>query len=302
MSEPSGYVAQRTEGPESRKRAIFSWFGLLIVLALAVAISWEPARGMYHNWRFRDSYYSHGCLVPVISIVLAWRKRDALKAAPLEPSRWGYVFLFGACGILLVGDFLGFRVFGQFAIIPMLVGLLLLFAGKQHALILWFPLAFLLFMVPLPPSMVQSLVFRTKLVATEAAVWTAFALHYPMISDGSFVHFGNDKLLIGEVCGGLRSLIALLAFGALMSYLSKTRLWAKLVLFAVSGPVALAANTLRILFLCVVAYHWGSESATGLVHDISGIMIFAVAFVFLFAIEGLLRRIAPARDRAKAEE
>ena len=127
-------------------------------------------------------------------------------------------------------------VFGQLSMIPMLGGLILFLLGRRHARILWFPVAFLIFMVPIPPSLTQSIVLHIKLLATEAAVRLAQLATLPIIRDGSFVHFGDDQLLVGEVCGGLRSLIALLAFGALMCYISKTRLWARILILAVSGP------------------------------------------------------------------
>jgi exosortase len=119
----------------------------------------------------------------------------------------------------------------------------------------------------------------------------------PMVRDGSFVHFGDDKLLVGEVCGGLRSLIALIAFGAIMSYISKTRVLARLLILLISGPVAIVSNMIRIFGLCVVGYFWGSSIAAGKFHDISGILIFVVAFILLFAFEAVLRRFAPEKSK-----
>ena len=78
-----------------------------------------------------------------------------------------------------------------------------------------------------------------------------------------------------------------------MAYVSKARWWAKILILLVSPAIAILANVSRIFFLCIIGYVWGSETATGTVHDVSGIGIFAVAFVMLFSVEALLRRIAP---------
>jgi exosortase len=122
------------------------------------------------------------------------------------------------------------------------------------------------------------------------------------VQDGSFVYLGSDdRLLVGDVCGGMRSLIALLAFGALMAYISKTRGWARIVILLISPAVAIVANVARIFFLCVVGYVWGSEAATGIVHDASGIGIFAFAFLLLFGAEAFLRKIAPARETEEGQ-
>jgi EpsI family protein len=113
-----------------------------------------------------------------------------------------------------------------------------------------------------------------------------------MVREGSFIHFGDDKLLVGDICGGLRSLIALLALGALVAYISPVKTWAKIALVLLAGPVAVLANIARIFFLCIVGYFYGSEFAAGKVHDFSGILIFAVAIVLFLMVEAPLRNWA----------
>ena len=271
--------------------ALYLYVGLSTVLFLWMY--WRSFDNLLFNWQVVDSYYSHGFLIPPISLYFIWAKRKLLLEAPLVPSTLGIPVLIFAGALLLLGDFLGFALFAQLSMIPTLLGLILIFLGKRHALLMWFPLLFLLFMIPIPYSLTTTVSFKIKLLATESAVQLAQAITLPMIRDGSYVYFGDDRLLVGEVCGGLRSLIALLAFGTIMSYISKTKLWARFVILAIAGPVAIIANILRIFFLCVVGHVWGSNVAVGTLHDISGIMIFAVAFIILFTIESLLRKIAP---------
>jgi len=127
----------------------------------------------------------------------------------------------------------------------------------------------------------------------------------PLVQQGSYVHWttgeGTDHLLVGEICGGLRSLIALLAFGALMAYISKTRNWARMIILLCSAPIAIIANVFRIFLLCVVGYYYGSHVAAGTFHDVSGYLIFVVAFILFFTLERQLRRFAPARTEKKEE-
>jgi exosortase len=283
----------------ARSNPLFYLGGAIITTLLAATYA-GVFSDLYWAWMATDSYYSHGFLIPPISLFFVWQKRAELRRAPLEPSLAGYALLAPACLLLLASDFLGLRLIGQLSLIPMIAGLILIFFGRRHLALLWFPVVFLLFMIPIPPSITQSISLRVKLLATDSAVRLARLFTLPMVRDGSYVHFGNDQLLVGEVCGGLRSLIALIAFGALMSYISKTRLWARLLILLIAGPVAIVANMLRIFGLCVVAYFHGSQMATGRFHDVSGILIFVVAFVLLFSIEALLRRIAPQLDKASA--
>jgi exosortase len=276
-------------------RASLPYIALSVILF--IWMYWRSFDNLLFNWQVVDSYYSHGFLIPPISIYFIWAKRKALLDTPIAPTSLGIpVLLLGAL-LLLIGDFLGFALFAQLSMIPTLAGLILIFLGINHTRLLWFPLFFLLFMIPIPYSLTTAISFQVKLIATESAVELAQLMTLPMIRDGSYVYFGDDRLLVGEVCGGLRSLIALLAFGTIMSYISKTKNWARVVILAVAGPVAVIANILRILFLCIVGYTWGSKAAVGTVHDVSGIMIFAVAFVLLFTIESILRKIAPQKEK-----
>lgn len=269
----------------------------LVVVALLVIIYRNVAHDIHLGWTLVDSYYSHGFLIPFVCLFFVWRDRKVLAALPRKPSAWGYPWVAAAALMLFVGDFLGFGVLTHMSLIPMITGALLLTHGAARTRTLWFPIAFLFFMIPIPASITQSFALKLKLVATESAVQLANLFTLPMVREGSYVHFGDDFLLVGEVCGGLRSLIALLALGALMAYISKTRWLARVFLFLVAAPVvAILTNILRIFSLCVVGYFYGSTVAAGTFHDVSGILIFLIAFICFFSLEGLLRKILPARE------
>lgn len=265
---------------------------VLAVTILYYIIYSRAFSGLYGNWTLVDSYYSHGFLIPPLSIYLAWLRRKELAEATIQPSPWGYPFVLAAIMFLLVGAFLGFGVFEQFSLLPMLIGLVFLIFGKEHVKILWFPLVLLIFMIPIPSSITQSIALKLKLVAAEGAVFLSRTVTLPMVRQGSYIHFKGDYLLVGEVCGGLRSLISLLALGVLMAYFSKAKMWAKWLVVLLSGPIAVISNVLRIFLVCVVGYFWGSTFAAGTFHDVSGVVIFAVAFVLFFSLEALLRRMA----------
>lgn len=277
-------------GSMGRLRA---WSGAIPVIVLLAIIYWQPFRQMYVVWTLPDSYYSHGFLVPPICFYLVWLRRRQLRDTPACPSLWGYAFLGAAAALLLVGAFLGFAVLGQISLVPMLAGVVLVLLGTGHLGVVWFPIVFLFSMIPIPPSFTQSVALDLKLFATACAVWLARLAMLPVIHEGSFVYFRDDSLLIGEVCGGLRSLISMLAIGALMAYFSKAKTWARALTLAVSVPIAIVANVFRIFLLCVVGYLWGSRTAGGIFHDVSGILMFALAFLLFFTLEGFFRKVAP---------
>ena len=290
---PTGASAETVKRP--------SWIFLgfwLTVLILLYIIFREAAQNLYGTISRSNSYYSHSLLVPFVSAYFVWRERQHLSQIPKNPTSWGYVVLACACLMVLVGDLLGFRIFAQAAIIPLSIGLSLSFLGVHHLRRMWFPIAFLAFMIPLPESLTTGLTFQVKMLATEGAVRLAQAFYLPMIHDGSYIHFGEDRLLVGDVCSGMRSLIALVALGAIMSALSETRVWSRILILLISVPIAIVANVLRIFFLCVVANFWGSAVASGRVHDISGPFIYVVAIGLMIGLEGVFRKIAPRNSRS----
>jgi EpsI family protein len=291
----------RLPGDEGISRLRWSMAGLFAIAF--VALYWRSAGELYTNWTLTDSYYTHGFLVPFISAYFIWKDRAILARLPIRSSVSGLAWILVAALLLLLGDYLGFRVLAQFSMIPMLAGMVSILLGSHWTRRLWFPLFFLIFMIPIPPSLTQNIALRLKLLAAQSAVMLANAMTLPMVQEGSWIHFGDDRLLVGDVCGGLRSLIALLALGAIFAYISKVQTWAKLLIIVMAGPIAVVANIVRIFFLCVVGYLWGSEVAGGKVHDYSGILIFAVAILLFTALDAPLRRLAPSKgeeDESKA--
>lgn len=275
-------------------------FGISLIGLLGVIYGNLLVR-MYNDWGMADSYYSHGYLVLPICLLIIWMKRREFFAAPVSAAPIGYVLILGSMVVLVLQVFLGFAIFGQLTLGPMLIGLCLVFMGVERMKVIWFPIAFMYTMIPIPSSITQGMTFNLKLFAAEVAVKLTQLVGYPMIREGSYIHFGDDTLLVGDVCGGLRSLIALVATGMLVSYFSKTNRVGQWTVLLMSAPIAIAANIARIFMVCIVAYYWGSEFAAGKFHDISGLLIFAVAFVLFFMLEALLRKWLPAAKASPGE-
>lgn len=298
MSKPSLPTETAALRGNLNPRLVGLWLFMLVMLGLLFR---EAAGDLYYNISRESSYYSHSLLIPFVSLFFAWLLRNELAALPKAPTNFGYVVLVAACVLIILGDLLGFRIFAQLAMIPLLVGLGLIFYGWGHVRLLWFPILFLLFMIPMPESITTGLTFRVKILAAEGAVQLASMMFLPIIRDGSYIHIGEEFLLVGDVCGGMRSLISLLALGAVMSYVSETQYWARVLILLIAGPIAILSNLMRIFLLCVVAHFWGSSVATGWVHDISGFLIYAIALGLLFGVEVVLRKVAPRTKSNSAE-
>lgn len=267
-------------------------FTLLFVPAITT-MEWRWSRG--------SSYYSHGYLVPVVVGALLWRQRERLR--PLEPQgdcrHLGLgIFLLGLL-VALGGCFVRMNTVQYIALVLVLFGLVAFLFGRAITKLVAFPLLFTVAMVPLPMERVEAYSFALKRFAAAASVSIfntlgSIGLHgYIVERSGSYINWETaggelDHIIVGDVCSGLRSLIALIAFGALFAYVTKLSLPRKLVLFAAAVPCALLSNMWRIVTLTFIGCIGGSEATHGWVHDVTGYGIFAVAFILFFALERLL--------------
>ena len=287
-----------------------------IVAGLFMLLFTPAVTAMEWRWSRGSSYYSHGYLIPVVVAALIWRQRKRLGT--LKPQadlrRLGLgVVIFGLL-LQLAACLQRINTVQYIAFLITLGGLVFFFYGRAIAKVVLFPLLFIATMLPIPMHMIDGFSFRLKIFAAAAAVKLVNALgaigvhDYVVARNGSEIMFDQwrtingkltvvyDKIVVGDVCSGLRSLIALIAFGALFAYITKMSLTRKLILFAFSVPCAVVANMWRIVTLTFIANRWGSQATHGWVHDVTGYGIFAVAFVLFFGLEFLLLKFGPPGD------
>jgi EpsI family protein len=255
---------------------------------------WFPAwrrtdLGLYDRLVEGESYYTHAPLVPLVSLIIAVLLVRHTKV-PARPRRLaGGLVLGGSLLAHLAACYARVNFVSGFSLIGVLAGLVLLFWGWTALRRLWFPLALLLFMVPLPEVFIAQINFRLKFLAAAGGVGLANLVGIVAERSGNQVFLEGDKaLVIANICNGLRTLISLLAFGALYAYVCKLRGGWRLGLFLLSVPVAIVANAVRILSLLVVADTWDVKTATGWYHDTSGLFIYPLAFLLMFSLERLV--------------
>lgn len=180
----------------------------------------------------------------------------------------------------------------------MLLGALLITLGVGAARILWFALFFLLFMVPLPGFLVDAATGPLKQNVSIIAEHLLYAFGYPIGRSGVTLTVGPYQLLVADACSGLHSMFSLTAMGLLYLYLMEHKSWLRNgILIASILPIAFAANVVRVMVLVLVTYHFGDEAGQGFIHDSAGIVLFVVALLFLFALDGLLGFVLGRRDR-----
>lgn len=269
-----------------------------IILGLIAFLYQDIMWNMVMDWE-HDPNYSHGFLVPFIAGYLVWERWAQLRTIPIQASNWGIPLLSLGIVMLVVGS-IGAELYTQrVSFIVVLAGLILLILGKQYLRDLGLPLAFLIFMVPLPAIVVNTIAFPLQLLAAQTAAYCLFQLGIPVFREGNLISLAGSTLEVAEACSGLRSLLALITLGTIYAYFSQKDNWKRWVLVGLSIPIAIVANAIRVTGTGILANHWGVEVAQGFYHTFEGWIVFVVAFILLFGCGALLSRIG--KDRWKTQ-
>ncbi|HWU38733.1 MAG TPA: archaeosortase/exosortase family protein, partial [Candidatus Acidoferrum sp.] len=109
-------------------------------LALLFILTFLPAFADLHvKYSEIDSYYSHGHLVPLVSLFVIWHKRKELKSMKALPSRAGLWVLGGSLLLYLFGRWWYVNFVSDLSILVVLAGLSLSLFGTAVTRKLMFP-------------------------------------------------------------------------------------------------------------------------------------------------------------------
>jgi exosortase len=271
-------------------------YGLLSVLLawLYFGILLQLVR---HWWS--DPSFSHGFFVPIFSLFVIWQERKRLAVLPRQPSSWGIVIIvFGLC-VLVIGV-LGAELFlSRSSLLIVLAGLVIYFLGWPMFRAVLFPWAFLVLMIPIPAIIFNQITFPLQLFASKVAAITLPLLGVPVLREGNIINLPAMPLEVAEACSGIRSLMSLTTLAIIYGYLAETRMWVRIALAAASIPIAVAANSLRIVGTGLLVQYWDPSEAEGFFHSFSGWLIFVVSLFMLFGAHKLLRPRGHTKEHAK---
>ncbi len=249
-------------------------------------------------WQSEDQ--AHGPLIFLVVLYLLWQSREYLLSSQHEktyPALGGLLLFFGLL-LYIAGRSQDILILDIGSQIPVLTGVLLITHGMSAVRRLWFPLFFIVFMIPLPGILVDGITAPLKQHISELAENLIYFAGYPIARSGVTLVIGQYQLLVADACSGLHSMFSLSALGLLYLYLMQHSSWLRNgIMIASLLPIAFAANVVRVIVLVLVTYHFGDEVGQGFVHEFAGILLFVVSLLFLFALDAVLGWFFPSRTK-----
>jgi len=238
---------------------------------------------------------AHGPIILLLAFWLIWRQRERILAvaqfnrAPL----FGWLLFVAGLLIYIVGrsqQILAFEI-GSFVMLT--AAILVLKLGVEALRVAWFPFFFMLFMIPLPSSVVSALTLPMKMAVSYVCEHILFWFGYPIARTGVILQIGQYQLLVADACAGLQTLLTLEALGLFyLNLVRHTSAIRNIGLAILIIPISFTANVTRVVTLTLVTYYFGDAAGQGFLHGFAGMVLFISALVLILSLDSLLQWLA----------
>ncbi len=246
-----------------------------VIIAILTLFS-SDALAMADQW-WNSSTYQHCLFILPITAWLIWQRRA--EVAPIAPAAWapGLILLAAAALAWLVGEAGGASLIRHAALIAMIQASVLTILGPAVTRALLFPLFYLVFLIPFGDEFVP-------LLQTVTAKIVIALVHLSGLKaqiDGVFITTDAGWFEVAEACSGVKFLVAMIAYGALVANVC-FKSWARRAAFMALCLVApVLANGVRAFATIYAAHLTSVETATGFDHIVYGWFFFAIVMVLV---------------------
>ena len=291
---PTGSLQTRLVGI---KAAMPEWWPVLLGLVVLYVPTFYGLLNGDGLWTTEGQ--AHGPIILALALWLIYRQWPEMmvKSEGNPPSKFGWIVL--CIGLLLytLGRSQQVHIFEVGSFIWVLAAVLLLKRGSDALKVVWFPLFFMLFMIPLPGTLVIMLTMPMKMAVSYISEVILYGVGYPIARNGVILQIGQYQLLVADACAGLQTLLTLEALGLFyLNVVRHTSVFRNVALAILIIPISFAANVIRVMALTLITYHFGDEVGQGFLHGFAGMVLFLSALLLIVGVDSLLRAIAKSRS------
>ncbi len=280
----------------------FDWTGLLArhwPLWLGIAAVVVPTLGALGSGPWSTEAGVHGPLVVATGIWLVIRRMPQIRLLQERGSLGVALAMLGPALVLYAlgraYDFISVEVA---ALLLALFAAAYAYAGPKVLRLMWFPIFYLGFVIPLPGWLLDQITAPLKMLVSQVVTESLGAFGYPVARVGVTIYVAQYQLLVEDACAGLNSLISLAAIGLFYVYILRNTNWRyALLLLTLVVPIAIAANCVRVAALVLLTYYYGDAVAQGFLHQFAGMVTFTSALLLLFLVDALLTPVRNALAR-----
>lgn len=237
------------------------------------------------GWKQAD--YTHAYFILPISLWLIWKRREALIKTKLT-SKTGLVLFAAALFIYLFAKLNDFMFLDAISFVLMMWAIFRVRFTQVSVRKIIFPLAYLLFMVPPPALAIDMMTLPLKKISTYGSYLLLKLAHLPVVVHGAILKVGEHELFIADACSGFRSIVTLLALGAIYAYSQDTSLRKKWIIFLSVLPLGITGNIFRICLTGLISHFIGAKYAEGFFHSFSGAVLFVFTVLGLIGVTNLI--------------
>ncbi len=247
--------------PLTQQRPILTFTLLLATLtALYLLVFWPTLQGMELIWRHSETYM-HGYLIAPISLWLLYRQRQQLSRLQPEPTVLPAILALPLLLIWLLAYSININFVSQFAAVFYLQLLIWSLLGHRFMRYCWFPIGFLIFLVPFGEAANPIL----QQITADLVVAMLQLINMPVYRDGLYLHTASAVFEVAVACSGLNFLLSSLVLSCLFAYLHYQRLYKAALFIALVLLLSILANGIRAFLLVVIgeksqmAYGFGAD-------------------------------------------
>ncbi|SDP79196.1 exosortase B [Rhodoferax sp. OV413] len=272
---------------------------------LGLAVLYVPSLHDLLTGVWNQDEQRHGPIVLGIAIWLVYRSWPSMVAVSLgkATSPWGWPIVVFSLLLYILGRSQDILMFEVGSVVWLLVGTVLLMYGSAALKAQWFGLFFMLFMVPLPAAVVDTLTMPMKMAVSYVAEHVLFWAGYPIGRTGVMLQIGQYRLLVADACAGLHTLLTLEALGLLyLNLVRRDSPFRNLGLAILVVPISFTANVIRVMALTLITYHLGDAAGQGFLHGFAGMVLFTSALLLIIGVDTLLHTAEAYYQRRNAPQ